>query len=71
MIYCIGGGMNLAACCDLRYCNEGARFGVPAARLGLGYGLLMLGFGFFSLTRPRLRICKGPFFLSHYFLASI
>jgi enoyl-CoA hydratase len=37
--YCIGGGMNLAGCCDLRFCNEGARFGVPAARLGLGYGL--------------------------------
>ena len=36
--YCIGGGMNLAACCDMRFCNEGARFGVPAARLGLGYG---------------------------------
>jgi enoyl-CoA hydratase/carnithine racemase len=36
--YCIGGGMNLAACCDLRYCNDGARFGVPAAKLGLGYG---------------------------------
>jgi enoyl-CoA hydratase/carnithine racemase len=36
--YCIGGGMNLAGCCDLRFCNEGARFGVPAARLGLGYG---------------------------------
>jgi enoyl-CoA hydratase/carnithine racemase len=36
--YCIGGGVNLAACCDLRYCNEGARFGVPAGKLGLGYG---------------------------------
>jgi len=36
--YCIGGGMNLAACCDMRFCNEGARFGIPAARLGLGYG---------------------------------
>jgi len=40
--YCIGGGMNLAGCCDLRFCNEGARFGVPAARLGLGYGLLRI-----------------------------
>ena len=40
--YCIGGGMNLAACCDLRYCNEGARFGVPAARLGLGYGFMRI-----------------------------
>ena len=36
--YCIGGGMNLANCCDLRFCNTGARFGVPAAKLGLGYG---------------------------------
>ena len=40
--YCIGGGMNLAACCDLRFCNEGARFGVPAAKLGLGYGFLRI-----------------------------
>ncbi|SEP22680.1 Enoyl-CoA hydratase/carnithine racemase [Rhodospirillales bacterium URHD0017] len=40
--YCIGGGMNLAACCDMRYCNEGARFGVPAARLGLGYGFMRI-----------------------------
>jgi enoyl-CoA hydratase len=36
--YCIGGGMNLAACCDMRFCNESARFGIPAGRLGLGYG---------------------------------
>jgi enoyl-CoA hydratase/carnithine racemase len=40
--YCIGGGMNLAACCDMRYCNEGARFGVPAAKLGLGYGFMRI-----------------------------
>ncbi len=37
--YCIGGGMNLAICCDLRLSNEAARFAVPAAKLGLGYGL--------------------------------
>ena len=37
--YCVGGGVNLAVCCDLRICNEAARFAVPAARLGLGYGL--------------------------------
>ena len=36
--YCIGGGMNLAACCDLRYCNEAAKFSIPAGKLGLGYG---------------------------------
>jgi enoyl-CoA hydratase/carnithine racemase len=40
--YCIGGGMNLAAGCDMRFCNEGARFGVPAAKLGLGYGFLRI-----------------------------
>lgn len=36
--YCIGGGMNLAVCCDLRFCNEAAKFGIPAGKLGLGYG---------------------------------
>jgi enoyl-CoA hydratase len=36
--YCIGGGVNIAACCDLRVCNQEARFAVPAAKLGLGYG---------------------------------
>jgi enoyl-CoA hydratase/carnithine racemase len=36
--YCIGGGMNLAACCDIRIAADNAQFGIPAARLGLGYG---------------------------------
>ena len=36
---CVGGGVNLAACCDLRLCGERSRFAVPAAKLGLGYGL--------------------------------
>jgi enoyl-CoA hydratase len=35
--FCIGGGVSLATSCDLRIAEEGARFGVPAARLGLGY----------------------------------
>ena len=37
--YCIGGGLGLAVCCDIRFCTEGSRFGLPAARLGLGYSL--------------------------------
>jgi enoyl-CoA hydratase/carnithine racemase len=36
--YCIGGGVNVAVCCDLRIATEDATFGIPAARLGLGYG---------------------------------
>ena len=36
--YCIGGGVGLASCCDLRICSDDSRFAVPAAKLGLGYG---------------------------------
>ena len=36
--YCLGGGLNLAICCDMRYATEGSRFALPAAKLGLGYG---------------------------------
>lgn len=32
---CVGGGMEIAACCDLRICGESSRFGVPIKRLGL------------------------------------
>ena len=35
--YCIGGGLGLAVSCDLRICSDNSRFGVPAAKLGLGY----------------------------------
>jgi enoyl-CoA hydratase/carnithine racemase len=35
--YCIGGGVALAVGCDIRIAADDARFGVPAAKLGLGY----------------------------------
>ena len=35
--YCLGGGLALAVACDLRFCSDKSRFGLPAARLGLGY----------------------------------
>jgi len=34
---CMGGGLGLAAACDVRICSTDARFRMPAARLGLGY----------------------------------
>lgn len=36
---CYGGGLGLAGSCDLRYAARSARFRMPAARLGLGYGM--------------------------------
>lgn len=36
--YCIGGGVAIAVCCDLRIAADNAKFGIPAVRLGLGYG---------------------------------
>ena len=35
--FCVGGGLGLALDCDLRIAGEGARFGIPAAKLGIGY----------------------------------
>ena len=36
--YCIGGGLGLAMSCDMRIASDNARFALPAAKLGLGYG---------------------------------
>jgi enoyl-CoA hydratase/carnithine racemase len=35
--FCIGGGLGVAMCCDLRIAADNSRFAVPAAKLGLGY----------------------------------
>jgi len=32
---CVGGGLEIAALCDLRICGEGSRFGAPIKNLGL------------------------------------
>ncbi|QIQ01624.1 enoyl-CoA hydratase/isomerase family protein [Streptomyces liangshanensis] len=48
---CVGGGCQLAAACDLRFAEEGARFGVTPARLGIVYAA--------SSTR-RLASLVGP-----------
>lgn len=35
--HCIGGGLNLAVCSDLRFCSATSKFAMPAAKLALGY----------------------------------
>src|SRR5204862_4371537 len=37
--FCMGGGVEVALACDLRYCGAAAQFGVPAAKLGLAYNI--------------------------------
>ena len=35
--YCMGGGLNLAACTDIRIASDNSKFSMPAAKLALGY----------------------------------
>ena len=37
--YCLGGGIEIALACDLRYCAASAQFAIPAAKLGLAYNV--------------------------------
>ena len=52
---CVGGGLEIAACCDLRICGTSSRFGVPINKLGLtmGYGELA---GLLSLVGPAVAL---------------
>jgi enoyl-CoA hydratase len=59
--YCIGGGLGLAVCCDLRICSDNSRFAVPAAKLGLGYSYAGL---------RRLSDIVGPAFTREIFFTA-
>ena len=37
--YCLGGGLEIALACDLRYCGASAQFAIPAAKLGIAYNV--------------------------------
>lgn len=41
--HCLGGGLGIAACCDLRLADDAAQFAIPAAKLGLGYNPRWVG----------------------------
>lgn len=49
--FCVGGGLEVALACDLRFASRASRFGITAARLGIVYG--------FTSTR-RLASIVGP-----------
>ncbi len=35
--FCLGGGLAISLCCDLRLADDKAQFSIPAAKLGIGY----------------------------------
>jgi enoyl-CoA hydratase len=65
--WCMGGGLAVALTCDLRIAAASARFGIPAAKLGLGYswpGVKMI----IDLVGPAC--AKEILFTGHRFTAS-
>jgi enoyl-CoA hydratase len=65
--FCMGGGVGVALACDLRIAAAGAQFGIPAARLGIGYrlsGLLRL----IELVGPAY--AKEIFYTARHFTAT-
>ncbi|MCW5665714.1 MAG: enoyl-CoA hydratase/isomerase family protein [Piscinibacter sp.] len=50
--HCLGGGFEIAACCDIRVCGDGSRFGAPIARLGFPMAPLEL--------QVVARVASGP-----------
>lgn len=65
--FCIGGGVAIAICCDIRIADTRARFGIPAARLGLGYGAAGVN-KLMELVGPSFT--KEIFFTARHFTAS-
>ena len=59
--FCIGGGTALAVGCDIRIASDDARFGVPAAKLGLGYRFTGI---------KRLADVVGPAFTAEIFFTA-
>ncbi|MFC9704552.1 enoyl-CoA hydratase/isomerase family protein [Streptomyces sp. NPDC056943] len=49
--FCVGGGSQLAAACDLRFAEEGTRFGITPSKLGIVYP---------SSSTRRLTALVGP-----------
>lgn len=53
--HCLGGGLELALCCDLRLASRDARLGMPPAKLGLIYSHTGLARFVEAVGAPRTR----------------
>lgn len=62
--HCLGGGLALAMACDLRLADTGARFGIPAAKLGVGYPPKSIA-DIVSVVGPS--VAKDIFFTARHF----
>jgi enoyl-CoA hydratase/carnithine racemase len=65
--FCMGGGLGFALGCDMRIASDDARFALPAAKLGLGYGLAGIG-RFVDIVGPAFT--KEIFFTARTFDAA-
>ena len=59
--FCVGGGMGIALDCDIRMAGTSGRFGIPAAKLGIGYDHMGVG---------RLIDIVGPSFAKEIFFTA-
>lgn len=61
---CVGGGMEIAGCCDIRIAGAGSRFGVPIKNLGLvmAYGELEALVGLVGPTVAKEILFEGGVF---------
>ena len=62
--FCIGGGLAVALNADIRFATHDSKFGIPAAKLGLGYGFAGVK-ALFDLVGPS---CAKDILLSARFL---
>lgn len=69
--FCLGGGLEVALCCDLRVAAAGSQFSVPAAKLGIGYNPRWLRpmLGVISAARAKEMLFTGRRFTSEEALA--